>query len=105
MTHARFQFLDEARRDIFLDDQAGARATDLTLVELDRIHHALNGRVQIGIFEHHNGTLAPQLERDLFPRSRRELTQCAPDLGGTRFNTHCAMKTVILSRLIFSTSN
>ncbi len=84
MAHARFQFLDEARRDIFLDDEAGARATDLTLIEPDRVHHALNGRVQIGIFEHDDGTLAPQLQRNLFPRPRGEMTQRAPDLGGTR---------------------
>ena len=53
----------EALGHALLHDEARARATDLALVEPDRIDQPLDSRIQIGILEDDVGRLAPKLER------------------------------------------
>ena len=62
MLHARFEFVDEFGRDVFLHEQARTGAAYLALVEPDRIHHAFDSSVQVGILEHHKRRLAAQLQ-------------------------------------------
>ena len=56
---ARLQ-LDESIVDAFLQEQAGAGAADLALVEPDRVDDALDGRVEVGVIEDDERRLAAE---------------------------------------------
>jgi hypothetical protein len=47
--HARLQPLNECIRDAFLDQDPGPGATDLPLVEPDRVNHALDDAIEVCI--------------------------------------------------------
>src|SRR6185295_15922233 len=69
--------------DALLDDQARAGAADLSLVEPDGVHHALDRAVEVGVVEDHEGGLAAELQGELLAGARRGLADEAADLGGT----------------------
>ena len=71
VAHAVLELADELLGDVFLHQQARTGTADLALVEPDRIDHALDCSVQIGIFEHDEGRLAAQFERELLAGCRR----------------------------------
>ena len=52
----------KALGDVFLDQQARSGAANLTLVEPDRVHHAFDRRVQVGVFEDDKRRFAAQLQ-------------------------------------------
>ena len=62
LLHSRAQLGDQPLRHALLHQQARARAAHLPLVEPDRIHHALDHAVQIGVLKDEEWALAAQLE-------------------------------------------
>src|SRR5690606_2300850 len=82
--HARAQPVDQRVRHAFLREYARARAAHLTLVEPDRVDHALDYAVKVGIVEDDEGRLAAQLERELLPGTRGRDADEAADFGGSR---------------------
>jgi hypothetical protein len=61
--HARAQLATKRRRRSAPAQQARAGAADLALVEPDRVDHALDGAVEVGVVEDDEGALAAELER------------------------------------------
>lgn len=54
--------MDEAIGNVLLNQQARPRATHLTLVKPDGIHHALYSAIEISVLEDDEGGLATQLK-------------------------------------------
>jgi len=76
--HPRPQLLRQAVGDTFLHEQPRAGAAHLALVEPDRVHHAFDDAVEIGIVEDDERTLAAQLERELLPAAAVALRMMRP---------------------------
>ena len=74
-------FADEPLGDAFLHQQPRARAADLPLVEPDRVDHAFDHAVEVGVLEDDERALAAELERQLLARARRRLADDASHLG------------------------
>ncbi len=83
LVHAGLEARMESVGKALLNQQTGARATHLPLIEPDRIDQSLDRAVDIGILEHDERRFAAQFkgEGDAASRSRR--ADLAPDLGGT----------------------
>ena len=77
----RAQLGDEALVDGFLHEQPRARAAHLALVEPDRVDHAFDHAVQVGVVVDDERALAAQLEGKLLARARGGLADDAADLG------------------------
>ena len=56
---------DQPRRDAFLHQQPRAGAADLPLVEPDRVDHAFDDAVEVGVVEDDERRLAAELQRQL----------------------------------------
>ena len=54
--------VDYTKVHAFLDQDPGARAADLALIEPDRVHHAFHHAVEVGIVKHDERRLPAQLE-------------------------------------------
>jgi hypothetical protein len=65
--HPVFQFGVEAGGDAFLDEEAGAGAADLALVEPDRVDEAFDGAVEVGVVEDDVGGFAAEFEGEGLP--------------------------------------
>jgi hypothetical protein len=78
---ARFSFAVRASATRFLHQNARARAADLALVEPDRIDHALDRGIEIGVVEDDEGRLAAQFERQGLARAGGGAADRAADLG------------------------
>ncbi len=81
LLHARAQLLRQPIGDAFLDEQPRARAADLALVEPDRVHHAFDDAVEVGVLENDERALPAQLERQLLAGSGCGLADDASDFG------------------------
>ncbi|AEK62022.1 hypothetical protein CFU_2194 [Collimonas fungivorans Ter331] len=79
--HAALEARYEILGDAFLHQQARAGAADLALVEPDRIDHALDGGVDVGVLKYDERRFAAQLQCQRFSRSRGLFADQAPDLG------------------------
>ena len=79
--HAALQLLDEAVVDRFLDEEARAGAADLALVEPDRVDHAFDRRIEVGIVEDDERRLAAELQRQRLAGAGGGLADLPPDLG------------------------
>ena len=80
--HPVLEPLDELLGDRFLDQQPGAGAADLTLVEEDPVDDALHGLVLGGVVEDDVGPLAAQLQGDLAAGAGQLGWIWRPDGGG-----------------------
>ena len=56
---------EELLRDALVNQQAGAGAADLALVEPDGIHQALHSGVEIGVVKDNEGRFAAEFQRQL----------------------------------------
>src|SRR5262249_31447481 len=79
--HARLEASDEVFRNAFLDQESRTSATDLALVEPDRIGQPFDGAVDIGILEDEVGRLAAEPQREGLASARRLLADDAADVG------------------------
>ena len=81
LAHPLLQQVLETLRHAFGDQNPRAGAADLTRIEPDRVRHAFDRRVQIGIGEDHEGRLAAQLQRQRLSGAGRLATNAAAHLG------------------------
>jgi len=65
--HARPELRDQPLGDSLVHQQPRAGAAHLPLIEPNRVHHALDHTVQIGVVEHDERAFPHQLERQLLP--------------------------------------
>ena len=77
----RFNESSTASYAALLDQQAGARAADVALVEEDAVDDALDGLVDGGVVEDDVGGLAAELEGDPFARAGDRPGDLPADLG------------------------
>jgi hypothetical protein len=68
--------------DALLHEDARAGAADLPLVEPDRVDHALDDAVEVGVVEDDEGRLAAELQRQLLAAPGGGRADDAADLGG-----------------------
>lgn len=80
--HAGADFGVELFGDAFLDEESGAGAADLALVEPDGIDEAFYGAVEVGVIEDDEGGFSAEFERELFRGSGGDFADDAPDFGG-----------------------
>ena len=73
------QLVDDCVGDAFLDQQARARTADLALVEPDRVDHALDRAIEIGIFKNDERRFAAKLKRKFLAGAGRRLADRAAD--------------------------
>ena len=79
---AHFQFAEHFIGDAFLDEEAGAGAADMALVEEDAVDDAFDGLVDGGVLEHDVRGLAAELEGDFFSGAGEGALDEFPDGGG-----------------------
>src|SRR5205823_2405445 len=82
--HAGAQLLHEPVRHVLLHEQARTGAAHLALVEPDCVHHPLDHAVEVGVVEHDEGRLAPQLKREALAAARGGLADVAAYIGRAR---------------------
>jgi len=73
-------FVTSARRSPRAPAAAKPASTP-ALVEPDRVHHALDHAVEIGVVEHDERTFPPSSSESFLARSRRGLANDAAHLG------------------------
>ena len=69
-------------RDALLNDEPGARAAHLALVEPDRVDDALDRRLHVRVVEDDEGRFSSELQRELLALARRGLPDEPADIGG-----------------------
>jgi len=77
----RAQLSEQPLGDALVHEQPRPRAAHLPLVEPDRVDHALDHAVQVGVLEHDERALPAELERESLPGARRPAPDGPPDLG------------------------
>src|SRR5205823_6966488 len=82
--HPRPQLRHQPLGDALVRQQPRPRAAHLPLVEPDRVHHALDDAVQIGVVEYEERALAAELERQLLARPGGRLADDASHLRRAR---------------------
>ena len=80
--HPVFQFVVEAGGDAFLDEEAGAGAADLALVEPDGVDEAFDGAVEVGVVEDDVGGFAAEFEGEGLAGACGGLADALADGGG-----------------------
>src|SRR2546430_433806 len=77
LLHARARSRAQRVGDSLVSQEPRSGAAHLPLVEPDRVPHALDHAVQIGVVEHDDRALAAELERELLTGARRRLADQA----------------------------
>ena len=80
--HSGADFGVEFVGDGFLDEESGAGAADLALVEPDGVDEAFDGTVEVGVIEDDEGGFSAEFEGELFGRSGGGFADDAADFGG-----------------------
>ncbi len=80
--HPAFEFVVEAGGDAFLDEEAGAGAADLALVEPDGVDEAFDGAVEVGVVEDDVGGFAAEFEGEGLAGACGGLADAFADGGG-----------------------
>ena len=74
----------EPFRNALLHEQPRTRATHFALIEPNRIDDALDGTIEIGIFEDDKRRLPAEFERKSLTRTRGRFSNAATDVGRAR---------------------